>query len=251
MSTEQGSISETLTKSLALAVPPVAVAALDGVPEGVPAYAGVVAAGCRFWEEATTRAFATVTADHELCGIGVHTHNLKGASEQAKSELGAALKVMADLEYVRAEDVASIPVLNREVSCVVYSPLADAPVPPDTVLLFTRPAQSLIVAEAVQQVDDATAPALGRPACAVIPQAINSGTAAMSLGCCGARAYLDVLADDVALWALPGARIADYTARIAALSSANKTLTAFHTRRRADVEAGEKPTLQQSLERIS
>ena len=34
-------------------------------------------------------------------------------------------------------------------------------------------------------------PAMGRPACAVVPQAINSGQAALSLGCCGARAYLD------------------------------------------------------------
>ena len=73
----------------------------------------------------------------------------------------------------------------------------------------------------------------------------------MSLGCCGARAYLDVLTDDVALWALPGARLGDYVVRIAALAKANEVLGAFHSQRRADVERGERPTLQQSLDRVS
>jgi uncharacterized protein (DUF169 family) len=243
--------SKSLTDALGLTLPPIAVALLDRVPDGVPTFDGVAAAGCRFWQEAASRTFATVTADHELCGIGVHTHNMAGASDRAKSELGAALKVMAQLDYVRDEDVAAIPVIDREVSCVVYGPLAEAPVEPDAVLLFTRANQSLIVTEAAQQVDGAIAPALGRPACAVVPQVVNSGRAAMSLGCCGARAYLDALADDVALWALPGARVADYAARIDKLAAANKTLGAFHARRRADVEAGERPTLEQSLARIS
>src|SRR5215475_12388677 len=66
------------------------------------------------------------------------------------------------------------------------------------------------------------------------PQAINSGKPALSLGCCGARAYLDVLTDDVALWALPGARIADYAARIKVLADANQILTKFHELRRED-----------------
>jgi hypothetical protein len=35
------------------------------------------------------------------------------------------------------------------------------------------------------------------------------------------------------------------------LSRANKTLTTFHVRRREDVESGERPTVRQSLERLS
>ena len=46
-------------------------------------------------------------------------------------------------------------------------------------------------------------PAMGRPSCAVVPQAANSTGSAPSMGCCGARAYLDVLTDDV-LSAVPG-----------------------------------------------
>jgi hypothetical protein len=48
--------------------------------------------------------------------------------------------------------------------------------------------------------DFVASPATGRPACAVIPQVLNCGKATLSLRCCGARAYVDVLTDSVALW---------------------------------------------------
>jgi hypothetical protein len=72
----------------------------------------------------------------------------------------------------------------------------------------------------------------------------------MSLGCCGARAYLDALRDDVALWALPGATIARYAERIAALAKANDTLAKFHSLRREAVANGERPTVEQSLSQL-
>jgi hypothetical protein len=73
----------------------------------------------------------------------------------------------------------------------------------------------------------------------------------MSLGCCGARAYLDAMTDSVAMWALPASKLDRYCAEIAGLARANKTLTAFHSRRREDVESGKRPTVRQSLERLS
>jgi hypothetical protein len=72
------------------------------------------------------------------------------------------------------------------------------------VLLFGKADQMLILFEASQQVERGLPPAMGRPACAIVPQAKNTGRAALSLGCCGARAYLDVLTAAVALWAIPG-----------------------------------------------
>ena len=88
---------------------------------------------------------------------------------------------------------------------------------------------------------------MGRPACGVVPQAFNSGRTALSLGCCGARAYLDVLTPDVALYAIPGSRLEAFADRVAALSKANSVLTEFHTLRRRDVEAGKHPTVRESL----
>ena len=240
-------IAQSLTASLKLTQPPVAVCLTESLPAGVESWSGHSPAGCRFWQEAGTRVFATSAADHGLCSIGMYTHNLE-MSPAAGTDLGDALKVFADLGYVRAEDIPGIPVLASKPKHVVYGPLAQTPVAPDVVLLFVRADQTLILSEASQQLEGGLPPAMGRPACAIIPQARNTGRSALSLGCCGARAYLDVLSDDIALYAIPGATIGAFAERIAALANANAILTKFHQIRRRDVEAGNSPTVQESLQ---
>ena len=155
------------------------------------------------------------------------------------------------LDYVREEEVAAIPVLAEPVRHTIYGPLADFPMSPDINMLFAHAQQSLILTEAAARVDGGVPPAMGRPACAVVPQVKNGGRAAMSLGCCGARAYLDSLSDDVALWALPAGKLDAYCKEIAGLAKSNEILTMFHERRREDVAAGMRPTVQESLERLS
>lgn len=250
MTLDVAGIARTLTASLRLAQPPIAVCLADALPPGVAAWRGAVPAGCRFWQEAATRVFATAPPDHDLCAIGTFTHNL-ATTPAHEVDRADALGVFADLGYVRPEDLPLIPTLASRPRFVVYGPLADMPLDPDAVLLFVEADQSLILSEAAQQVENGLTPAMGRPACAIVPQAVNTGRAALSLGCCGARAYLDVLAPDVALFALPGARLGEYADRIAALSRANGILTAFHTLRRRDVQAGRRPTIKESLAALS
>jgi len=180
----------------------------------------------------------------------MYTHHMPLATASQQEDLKDCLSVFADLGYVRPADIPAIPVLKDEQKYVVYAPLASTPLSPAAVLLFANSRQSLAITEAVQQVEPGVPPALGRPACAVIPQAVNSGKPALSLGCCGARAYLDVLTDDFALWALPGARIGEYAARIKVLAQANDVLTKFHHLRREDVETGKSPTVKESLVRL-
>ncbi len=244
--TDFASLADTLTASLYLQQPPVAISFSDSPPSGVSLHSGRVPAGCRFWEDAATAAFATSAADHYRCAIGVYTHNLQPSPEQ-QTDLMDALKVFADVGYVRAEDLAQIPVLQSQPQYVVYSPLARTPLPPDVVILFVQANQTLILSEATQQVESQIAPAMGRPACAVVPQVMNTGRAALSLGCCGARAYLDVLQDDVAIFAIPGAKLAAYAERIEKLSAANALLSKFHRIRRRAVEEGQNPTIKDSL----
>jgi uncharacterized protein (DUF169 family) len=239
-------IADVLTTSLNLKQPPIAISFCDSVPAGVPAHTGSVPAGCRFWEDAAAGAFSTAAADHYRCAIGVYTHNLQPSPEQ-QTDLMDALKVFADLGYVRPEDLPQIPVLKGQPKHVVYSPLARTPLAPDVVLLFVNANQTLILSEATQQVEGQVAPAMGRPACAVVPQVMNNARAALSLGCCGARAYLDVLPDDVAIFAIPGGKLEAYTERIEALSKANALLSRFHGIRRRAVEEGQNPTIKESL----
>jgi uncharacterized protein (DUF169 family) len=140
-----------------------------------------------------------------------------------------------------------IPVLDRQARVVIYGPLASVPVSPDVVLLFVSGAQALILTEASQQIENALPPALGRPACAVVPLALNTGRTALSLGCCGARAYLDILTPDISLYAIPGSKLKAFTERVESLARANSVLAAFHASRRKQIEAGGHPTVRESL----
>ena len=239
-------MARTLRESIDLASPPIAICFSDNVPEDVANWTGRVPAGCRFWQEAGNQVFATSANDHGLCAIGMFTHNLE-TTEAEDIDRGDSLKVFADLGYVREQDIPTIPVLERRAAYVIYGPLESVPLMPDVVLLFGTASQMLILSEAAQQVEGGLPPAMGRPACAIVPQAFNTGRAALSLGCCGARVYLDVLTDDVALWAIPGSKLNLYVERIVALAKANTVLTTFHHLRREDVENGKSPTIKESL----
>lgn len=243
--------AEQLVASLEPSLPPIAVACHDTVPDGVPEYDGTAPAGCMFWQEAGGRTFATSAGHHALCSIGIHTLNLSEAPASQPEELKTTLQAMMGLDYVREEEVAAIPVVQREMKHTLYGPLSDFPVKPDVVLLFADARQGLVLSEAIARVDGGVPPAMGRPACAALPQAFNHGLAAMSLGCCGARAYLDALSDDTALWALPGNRLEEYCEQITTFANANRTLAMFHERRRTDVESGMRPTVQESLQRLA
>ena len=247
---EYAATAQRLTDDLRLSLPPIAVCFTDSPPASVPRYNGpTLPAGCVFWQEAAQGAFATAPSDHRLCAIGMYTHNLE-TTPADDADRDDALKVFAELGYLKPDQIADVPVLQTRPRQVVYAPLAESPLPPDVVLLFVEADQALILSEASQSVDEGVPPAMGRPACGVVPAVQNSGRAALSLGCCGARAYLDKLSPSVALWALPGPRLAEYSEQITQLSRANATLTRFHEIRRNDVAAGATPTVKQSLERM-
>jgi uncharacterized protein (DUF169 family) len=243
---DYAAITEILTGALDLRQSPVAICFTESIPVGLGGHDGRVAAGCRFWQDAASTSFATSATDHSMCAIGVHTHNLP-LSPAGTVDLQDALRVFSDLSYVREEDVAAIPVLETRPGYVVYAPLDRTPLAPDVVILFVDARQTLILSEATQQLENQNPPAMGRPACAVVPQVMNTGRAALSLGCCGARAYLDILTDDVAVFAIPGARLEAYARRIEALASANNVLSKFHQIRRHAVAAGGTPSIKDSL----
>jgi Uncharacterised ArCR, COG2043 len=133
--------------------------------------------------------FATSAPDHSRCAIGCYTHNLPSSTSQ-KADLNDTLEIFRELGYVRPQDLALVPVLHLQPKYIVYGPLAQSLLAPDIVILFVDAKQTLLLCEATQQVEQQNSPAMGRPACAVIAQVMNTGHAALSLGCCGARAYL-------------------------------------------------------------
>jgi uncharacterized protein (DUF169 family) len=243
-------ICQRLIRALDLAQPPIAVSFGADAAARLPRFSGRAPAGCAFWEKAMAGGFSTSRDDHESCAIGTFTHGMAPSGAAHEAERTAALAVFEKLGYVRPEDIPQIPVMDRSVQSVSYAPLAEVSSTPDVVLVFANSQQGLIVAEAAQQLDQGAPPALGRPACAIVPQTVRTGRAALSLGCCGARAYLDVMRDDIALWAIPGHRLEEYATRIDELAKANSVLARFHALRRSDVESGLTPTVAESLARM-
>lgn len=237
-------ISKRLTDSLGLTQPPVAVTFASSL--GFDRPKNRAPAGCRFWQDGTERTFATTAEDHGSCGVGMYTHNLEQTPTQ-QADLSAALALFRELGYVREADLPLIPVLKVRPEHVVYGPLGKCASAPAVVLLFVNAAQALIASEAAQQVENRIVAAMGRPACAVVPMVANTEMAAVSLGCCGARAYLDIFSPEVSIFAIPGAKLEQYTHRIEKLANANSTLSAFHHVRRAQVTAGLTPTVEDSL----
>ena len=241
------SLKESLMSALALATAPVAVSFSDTAPAGVNMPQARVAAGCGFWEVGAVTPVVTNAEHHQFCSIGIHTHMIADAPESQMDELGAALGAMQGLDYVRPEEVSALPVMEKASKHVIYAPLGDTDVQPDVVLLFANGVQSLIITEAVARVDGGIPGAMGRPACALIPAVVNGGRSVSSLGCCGARAYLDTLSDGVALWGLVGAQIAEYVAEIEKLAHANSVLTQFHATRRQQIVDGASPSVNETL----
>ena len=71
---------------------------------------------------------------------------------------------------------------------------------------------------------------MGRPTCAVLPEAINTSRTAASFGCVGNRVYTGADEHD-AYFAIPGSQLAALEERLAVIVRANQELEKFHRAR--------------------
>ena len=222
-----------LTELLHLTSSPVAISFVDAAPSGVPHVSAVEGAGCGYWRRAAEgEVFYTVADDHKGCPVGAHTHNvtLSSAEEQ---ELMGLVETMVGLSYLKMEEVPRISTRKTPLKVAVYAPLAAAPVPPDVVLVRGNAHQLMLLAEAAHAAGVAgTGQTMGRPTCAVLPEAINSGHTAASFGCIGNRVYTG--ADETeAYFAIPGPQLGAVEKSLTVIVRANQELEKFHRRRAA------------------
>jgi uncharacterized protein (DUF169 family) len=210
---------------------PVAVAFRDAPPPGVAPLRGPQPSGCSFWRLAADGGvFYTVPADHHNCPIGSYTHGIDLPPERAP-ELNQTLGLMADLGYIRMEEVPAIPRLSRAPGVVVYAPLGSTPVDPDVVLVAGRPGRVMLLQEAAGRAGVAVQPSLlGRPTCMALPAALAGGTVA-STACIGNRVYTD-LGDDELYVVVRGGDLGRLVAALPTILNANDTLAAYHRDRR-------------------
>ena len=228
-------LASTLTTTLKLTRPPIAIAFPDKPPSNVPHISAAEAASCAYWPAAAEgKVFYTEASEHYNCPIGAYTHGVPLPPEQAQ-QLQGVVQMMVGLEYIKMEDVPAIPHRTEAFGTAVYAPLAKTPCDPDVVLMLGNVKQMMLLAEAAQAAgvaDGTGVPAMGRPTCAVLPLAIQSGKMAVSFGCIGNRVYTGA-ADEEAYCAIPGQKLAAVVEKLGVITRANQELETFHTARRS------------------
>lgn len=210
---------------------PVAVAFLDTAPAGLARIDRAMPAGCSYWKHASEgHAFYTTPEDHQNCAVGAFTHGVTLSPDKQK-ELEGLVGTMVQLHYLRSEEVAGIPHRGSPMQIAAYAPLTEAPFDPEVVLFRGNARQIMLISEAARAAAVfESAAAMGRPACAMIPQTASSGTAVASVGCIGNRVYTE-LGDDELYFAVPGNALSRVLEQLDIMVNANAALEAFHKER--------------------
>jgi uncharacterized protein (DUF169 family) len=140
------------------------------------------------------------------------------------------------LKYLASGEVASIPRRDRPMEVAAYAPLGRAAFNPDVVIFRGNARQIMLISEAARSAGVfGSGAAMGRPACAVVPQAQSGDGGIASLGCIGNRIYTS-LGDDELYFAVPGAVVQETLEHLGAILTANAALEAFHRQRMAALQ---------------
>jgi uncharacterized protein (DUF169 family) len=229
----------TFEQKLDLRHSPVAIAFLDAPPDGLEKWSGAVPAGCGLWREAMEgRAFYTVPADHYNCAVGSYTHAIALPSDRG-AVLEDTIGFMVGNGYIQIAEVPSIPVLTKSPAVIAYAPVDEAPFDPAVVLIAAKPYAAMIVYEAALRAGagDALTHALGRPGCAVLPLAVNAGSAALSFGCKGNRTFTG-LPDDELYVAIPGGKWRDVENALESILEANAAMETYYRQKLETITPG-------------
>ncbi len=231
MTLDFSALGRQLKDLLGLRLEPVALAFRESAPPDVQRIDAPAPSGCTYWKQAAEgKTFYTEAADHYNCPIGAHTHGIDLPSAQA-GELEGLVGTMVSLEYIRHQEVETIPRLHAPFQVAVYAPLAEAPCEPDVVLVRGNAKQMMLLAEAARAAGVGhQGEMMGRPTCAMIPQTMQAGHSTVSLGCIGNRVYTG-LADDELYFAAPGGDIGAVVDKLMAIVRANRELETYHRAR--------------------
>ncbi len=179
---------------------------LSEPPAGLERISRAEAAGCGYWKRASDgRAFYTTADDHGNCPVGAFTHGVQ-LSPAGSQELQSLIGIMVELKYLASDEVPAIPRRQASMQVAAYAPLAQATFPADVVIFRGNARQIMLMSEAARSAGTfETSAVMGRPACAMIPRAIDASSSIASVGCIGNRVYTG-LGDDELYIAVPARR---------------------------------------------
>ena len=226
-----------IAELLKLSTPPVAIAFVDTPPSNMRRVETSEPAGCVYWKRAADgEVFYTEADDHKRCPVGAHTHHVPWSASEHQ-ELMSLVGTMVGLSYLKLEEVAEIPRRQTPMRIAVYGPLGALPVPADVIIVRGQARQLMLLTEAARAAGvEGNSTTMGRPTCAVLPQAINSERTAASFGCIGNRVYTGA-ADSDGYFAIPGPKLRAVENALSTIVRANIELEKFHRARAEAIKA--------------
>lgn len=224
-------IAKLLSERLNLKRPPIGLAFLSEPPAGVKPYPEPVPTACTFWKAAEKSLFYTTGEDHFNCPIGAITQGFNPPQEVMQQGM-ALIGQMGKIRYFDPAEVEHVPTVKKPHQVIVYGPLKDfQTITPDVAMVICSPFQAMLLSEAVGAVawqgTDNAAHLFGRPACAVIPSAMQDNATSASVGCMGARTFAEI-GEDQLLVAIPAARLEDAERQLDVIAGANDEMRAFY-----------------------
>lgn len=220
-------IASRLTRVLNLDLPPVALRFVQEKPADVQEVEDGFPSPCSLWRAAESRLFYAPAAKHHGCAVG--TMVMGFPVEQVSEQLSVVVTAMAECGYLSPDEAASIPTVAKQAVGIVYGPLAELAEAPDAVLIWADAKQLMVLGEAAGSAawtaEDTVV--TGRPGCAVLPRAMNSGAPAMSVGCIGMRTFTRV-PDNLMPVAIPGVVIGQFVGRLEQVRSANESMRGIY-----------------------
>ena len=217
--------------SLKLARQPFAIGFLAGPPADLARIERAAAAGCAYWKHASDgHAFYTTVEDHFNCPVGAYTHGADLPPTTA-DELQGLVGTMIQLHYVSVDEVPKIPRRSEPMRIAAYAPISDATFTPDVVIFRGNARQIMLLSEAARAAGAfAEGTAMGRPACAAVPQALATSGGVASMACIGNRVYT-MLGDDELYLVVPGSAVERMLGELPTILNANVELERFHRAR--------------------
>jgi uncharacterized protein (DUF169 family) len=229
-------ISQEWREALNLTEQPVAIAFLESPPDGVARSSEPAPSACTFWRRGQKKVFYATAEDHYNCPIGLMTMGFPLSAEKGE-QAQSLVATMAGLQYFNPAEVAHLPAIKKSHQVIVYGPLDEFPVDPDLILLLLSPYQSMLASEALGRVtwsDSLQLGVFGRPACAALPKAEQIESPTISLGCIGARTYIDLPQDEMLL-VVPATQLEQATLQLTAVIDANQKLANYHAEQRRSI----------------
>jgi uncharacterized protein (DUF169 family) len=226
-------IAERIASCLQLKKQPIALALVEEPPKGIDQATDRVPSACAFWIRAEKGTFFARAEHHFNCPVGAMVMGFT-LPDAINAELMTLVRRMCDCNYLCSDEAPKIPFVSKAKAGIVYGLLKDFPIEPDVLLFWINPKQLMIFCEAAgisNWLANAESTSSGRPACAVIPLAIEKNQTAISLGCVGMRTFTGV-GDDLVLAAIPSQQASEFLGRLEITIRANATMEEFYESRR-------------------